>query len=849
MAVSWASVPDMPAQIGPYRVDREIGRGGMGVVYLARDTKLGREVAIKALPADLAEDEKRLIRFEREARLLASLNHPNIGTIYGLEEADNRKYLVLEYVDGESLSEFVNRTPSWRKCVEAAASIAEALAAAHASGVVHRDIKPDNVLFTKNGVLKILDFGLALPVATPDEDGSGSTTIKKETLPGAVMGTPGYMSPEQVRGMPADTRSDIFSFGCLLHEMLTGRPTFARETVADSMAATLKDKPINPVESGVKIPAELDRIIMRCLEKEPRDRFQSARDLAFSLRNALSASDPAIKSGIAPGAAPDRRWWWAVGAAALIGLIALGSWLLRPKPEDTAAIRSLAVLPFVNESGDPDAAFLSDGIAESIINRMATIPELRVVPRNTAFLFRDYEGRLDEIARELDVRAILTAHVLRRGDELKISVSLEDVEGRRQIWGHPFNVQLDNILELEADIADQVAEALRLQLTGDQRSRLARGGTDSPEAHVAYWNGRFLRRRETAEGVQQAIAAFRRAIDEDPEFAAAWAGLASVYLNAIAWSVMPQDEAKEKYREALDKALKFDPTDVAAITERAAGAIMIDWDWKAAQDDLRQALSLDPEHALTRHRLGHVLALLGRYDEARAEFERAARAEPRAPMHLECLGANHVQLGRYADAERVLNEALKWEPNYAPAYRYLAWVADRRGQLSEALEFARKAVDASARANPDSTSEVLDLSLFGYYAARNRDEEEARRRLKELEDRRKEEGSFVALVEIARVHVGLGEFEEALDLLEEAVEDRSASWLPGKLIEVGFEPLRGHPRFDDLFPLMGLQAPPPLADAAATGQGVPRIAVLPFDLVGMLPEAEYLAGETRDAYL
>ncbi len=272
-----------PTQIGPYEITREIGRGGMGVVFLARDTKLDREVAIKALPPEVVDDEEKFSRFEREAKLLASLNHPNIATIYGLEEVEGRRYLILEYIDGESLIEYLNRNrQSWRKCVEAAASIADALAAAHARGVVHRDIKPDNILFTRDGVAKVLDFGLALSVSTEKQDEPDDITIRLDTKPGAIMGTPGYMSPEQVRGKPADTRSDIFSFGCLLHEMLTGRATFARDTVADSMAATLRDEPEAPTVCGANTPPELDPVLMRCLEKRPDDRFQSARDLAFT---------------------------------------------------------------------------------------------------------------------------------------------------------------------------------------------------------------------------------------------------------------------------------------------------------------------------------------------------------------------------------------------------------------------------------------------------------------------------------------------------------------------------------------------------------------------------------------
>ena len=479
-----------PGRIGPYEITREIGRGGMGVVYLARDTKLDREVAIKALPDELAQDDDRVARFEREANLLASLNHPNIATVFGLEEVGSKKYLVLEYIDGESLIEFLNRNrSSWRKCVEPAAGIAEALAASHARGVVHRDIKPENVLFTRDGIVKLLDFGLALPVPTDSGEDRGATTVKIETKPGTIRGTPGYMAPEQVRGKSADPRSDIFAFGCLLHEMLTGRPTFARDTAADSMAATLKDLPKDPIESGIDIPTELNRVTMRCLEKRPDDRFQSARDLAFSLRGAFGASEAPARTMRIQTPKPSG-FRWTIGAVAVVALVTMGIWLFRPEEEEPPRVRSLAVLPFVNDSGDQEADYLAAELPASIIDSLTTLSELHVVPRSTSFRLRNSDEEVTAIGRLLNADLVLIGQINMRGDELRVRAELIDVATNNQQWSHHYDQSLDDTLAVEKEITQRIAQALRLQSTGEEQIRLAKRRPENTEAHLAYLEGR-----------------------------------------------------------------------------------------------------------------------------------------------------------------------------------------------------------------------------------------------------------------------------------------------------------------------------------------------------------------------
>jgi serine/threonine protein kinase len=644
-------VTDMPAQIGPYQVMREIGRGGMGVVYLAQDTKLDREVAIKCLPDEFAGDEQRLERFNREARLLASLNHPNIATVHGLEEVDGRKYFVLEYIDGESLADYLRQHGrSWRKCLEVASGIADALAAAHARGVAHRDVKPDNVRFTRDGRVKVLDFGLACTVPQDGSGGTDATTVARDTTPGAVLGTPGYMAPEQARGQPADSRSDIFAFGCLVYEMLTSRATFARDTVADSLAATLQEDVEPPSRIAARIPAELDAIVMRCLEKRPDDRYQSARDLAFSLRTVIGERGPSSGRGSRPPGASRRRYRFVGAGLALVAIVVASVWLLWPKPP----LQSLAVLPFINESGDENAAFLCDGIAESIINRLATISELRVVPSSTAFHFRGEED-LDRIAQALGVRAVLTGRLIRRGDELTIRVSLDDMQEDRRLWGHPFRGRLDKVLELETDIADRVADELRLRLTDDERSRLARGGTTVPDAHFAYMRGRyFWWQRNSTEDDWKAAAQFERAIELDPNYALPYCGLVDAQCILASWGALQPLGIRDEAQTYVDTALTLDDKLSEAHVSGGLVAMFLNWDWPRAESAFERAIAIDPDLATAYLEYGRMLAWTGRYEDAERQYRAGIEANPVSALFLTGLGMLYSGTGRLAEAEKVL---------------------------------------------------------------------------------------------------------------------------------------------------------------------------------------------------
>ena len=781
-----------PAMIGSYEVIREIGRGGMGVVYLARDTKLDREVAIKALPPEVVDDEEKLSRFEREAKLLASLNHPNIATVYGLEEVEGRRYLILEYIDGESLIEYLNRNrQSWRKCVEAAASIADALAAAHARGVVHRDIKPDNILFTHGGVVKVLDFGLALSVPANGQDQTEAATMAVDTTFGAVIGTPGYMSPEQVRGEPADTRSDIFSFGCLLHEMLTGRATFARDTVAESMAATLREEPEAPAVCGVQTPSELDPVLMRCLEKRPDDRFQSARDLAFSLRRVLNPTGTHQPVGSRPSATFPRRLIGTI--AAVVALAVVSVWLLRPNVPESPAIRSLAVLPFENLSGVPDIEYLADELPASIIDALATISSLHVVPRNTAFRSRDSVEDITTIGRKLGVDFVLTGQIQARNGGLRVRAELINVATNSQQWSDHYDQSLTDTRVVEEELTGRIAQALHLQITGEEQSRLENRRPVNAEAHAAYLNGRFWWNKRTTEGFKKAIEFFDKAIEVDVDYALAYVGLADSYLLQGVY-VDPPKQTYPKAKEAIRQALQIDPNMGKALTTRAFIRSIYDWNHEAAERDYKRAIELTPRYPTAHHWYAWSLIATGNLDQAINEMKLAHQLDPGSLVIGVDLGFFYRIAGRFDLAKERLEEAIRMDPNFPKAHVYYGFLLMGQNRFDEALSSLQGVIDR-AQSYPEM------LGFYGHALAKAGREDEARRFVESLIERRASE--YIHPHAIAYTYSGLGDSDQAMRWLETGYEERDP-WMYLLHTTGTWNGLRSDPRFRDLLKRIGL---------------------------------------------
>ena len=477
-------------RLGPYEILSQLGAGGMGEVYRARDSRLERDVAIKVLPVHLAKDPDALARFEREAKAVAALSHPNILAIHDFGNDQGVSFTVTELLEGETIRGRLAQSPvPWRKAVEIGIATAEGLSAAHSKNIIHRDLKPENIFLTTDARVKILDFGLARVGAPLSNTPAAADAM---TEPGTIMGTVDYMSPEQVRGVTAEATSDIFSLGAVLYEMICGQKVFSRGSAAETMSAILHEEPRQISRSGKSVPLELERVIHHCLEKNPQERFQSARDLAFALKATLT------ESGISKAAAPRAK----------------------------KAIDSLAVLPFSNAGNDPNLDYLSDGITENLINNLSQLPKLRIVPRSIVFRYKGRDVDPQAVGRELGVRALLTGRVALRGDMLNIQTELVNVEEQSQLWGQQYNRKFSDIFAVQEEISNEICEKLRVQLSGEQKKRLTKRHTENTEAYQLYLKGRYYWNRRNPEWVNKGIEYFRQAIEKDPLFAPAYAGMA-----------------------------------------------------------------------------------------------------------------------------------------------------------------------------------------------------------------------------------------------------------------------------------------------------------------------------------
>jgi serine/threonine-protein kinase len=781
--------------ISHYRVIQKLGAGGMGEVYLAEDTLLGRKIALKLLLPEFTKDEDRLRRFEQEARAVGMLNHPNILAIYDLGTHDGTPYLVSELLEGRTLrARLTEGALPARKAIDYAIQIASGLAATHEKGIIHRDLKPENLFLTRDGRVKILDFGLArIKPAASLSAVSSAPTASNLTDPGTVLGTVGYMSPEQVRGEKAEAPSDLFSFGCVLYEMASGQRAFARQTAAETMAAILKDEPPKPSHAGKGVPPELERIIIHCLEKDPAERFQSARDLAFDLKAILS--DPGATPNVPSRSMPRvRPAVWATVVLALLLLVA-GLYLLRErgKPADTA-IGSLAVLPLLNASGDADVEYLSDGITESLINHFSQLSRLRVVARSTVFRYKGRESDPLKIGGELNVRAVLTGKVMLRGETLSIQVDLVDIATGTQLWGERYDRKLADILAVQDEIARQVLEKLRFKLKGEEQQRLAKRYTDNTEAYQLYLLGRFHWAKLTEEGVKKSIDCFNQALAKDPNYALAYFGLFDAYMVLGQIGVFRPNEIYPKALVYAEKALAADPTLPEAHFARGAYELFYGWNWAVAEQELKRAMEPNTNVGGSHDVYGQLLAAMGRFDEAIAENKRAVDFVPLSPLSNANLGWVYYYARQYDQAITQCRKALELDPNFFQASQCIGCGYGQQGKYQEAIAELTKMRDLPGGFAP-VTSEL------GYVYAVSGQRAEAQKLLRELQERAKRE--FVDPYYIAIIHVGLGDSEQTFVWLNKAYEERSI-WLLDLKVEPKFDRLRADPRFQDLLRRIGL---------------------------------------------
>jgi len=830
--------------IGHYRVVSKLGEGGMGEVYLAEDSRLHRKAALKILSSEMAANQDRMRRFKQEATAAAALNHPNIAHIYEIGESDGTNFIAMEFVDGATLREKIHRERTvLKKLLRYLQHVAEGLAKAHAAGIVHRDLKPDNIMITRDGHAKVLDFGLAKLIeprlaenAQGEDAGDAATAIlQQHSTPGVIMGTVGYMSPEQAQGKTneIDQRSDIFSFGCILFEAATGKKPFEGASIVKSLHSLIYEAAPQIKDLNPSAPSDLQRIIRRCLAKDPEERYQTIKDVAIELKElrreleSIADSDTTVppplsseggrstdsgspiestaarSASVSPTVSSSEfvtqglarhKLGVAVALVILIAAIALFAYYLRAGKSDVG-IHSIAVLPFQNRISDADTEYLSDGLAESLIYRLSQLPNLKVSPTSSVMRYKGKDTDLTQIAKELEVDAVMSGRVSQRGQDLTISVELVDSRTKKLIWAEQYDRKMSDLLATQREIATTVAQKLELRLSGNDAKGITKRYTDNNDAYQLYLKGRYSFAKRTQDDTLRAIEYFRQAIKLDPKFALAYARIAETYGSMPAYPYLSPKEAFPQAKAAAQQALEIDPTLAEAHTFLAYSLVIYDWNWSEAERSFKRAIELDPNNAAAHFRYGQIYLLpTGRLDEGIAEIERGLDLEPLDINMGATLAWAYFVAGQ---SDKALGQARKTydlEPSHPIGRWMLSQAYLNKGMYGEAISLAEQWLQT----DPTNQFPLRDAGIAYAKAARPAKAQEMISKFKEIAKTR-----YVATCRIASIYGALGEMDKAFEELQIAFEVRD--WEVFRMnVDPYFSSLRDDPRYKEMLKRLNL---------------------------------------------
>jgi serine/threonine-protein kinase len=810
-----------------YRIVSKLGAGGMGEVYLAEDTRLARKVALKVLTREVSQD--RLRRFVAEAKAAAGLHHPNIAHIYEIGDVNEPSvpFIAMEFIDGQTLRDKLRVTDiNVSESIDIATQMASALSVAHHAGIVHRDIKPDNVMLTHDGLVKVLDFGLAKlserGISAPFNSEAPTRAINTE--PGIVMGTALYMSPEQARGLPVDERTDIFSLGIVIYELITHHLPFDGSNTNEILSSILSDREPQPLARySSEVPSELQRIVSKALRKDKDERYQTIKDMLLDLKSlkqdlefekkverskprtseaspsprvvpptAASVSATTAKE-LNPSHGFTARRKVIVGTIVVVSVLAIPLiiWLVRLRANKASEIDSIAVLPFENVTHDQNLEYLSDGVTESLINSLSQLPNIRVIARNSVFSYKNQSPNLQQVAQKLDVDAVLTGRVLVQGDTIDVRVELTNASNNAQLWGDRYLRKSADIFAVQDEIARQVTDTLRVRLTGGQQEQVTKRYTDNAEAYRLYLQGRYYMNNFVGENLSRAIPYFDQAIALDPRYSLAYAsrGEAFFYLGDLSLSM---SDAKVKAKHDSEMALNLDDKLAEARTVLANVRFQYDWDFAGAEREFKQAIALNPNYAVGHHQYAWYLAMVGRETESSAEFGLAQQLDPVNPAIAVDVNLPYWFNRNYDECIAVSRKAVEMFPNFFLPHMTLGSALFVKGDHAEGIKELEKARELE-------NTPHLNGELAYLYARANR-KEEARKILAELQEQSKTR--YVAPYWIGMIHLGLDEKDETFKWFEKAYQERSW-WLMFTKMDPMLDPLRSDPRFKDLISRIG----------------------------------------------